>query len=432
MNWIKRLIILCSCYLLCFYSNAQHKLLPLTQLAKCKIYKITSSDTSKKSEAYINYKKVKALHYFQDYNFRRLNNNLPFDSVTFPDLQFLILDNVWDLPENLSQFKNLQCLFFINNNIMWRSDLESEYHNKKPKYLSNSIYQLKHLKILYSNALAPYKYDGNNGFTFYYDVNKLKQMKELQLIDLPDGLMDDKIVPVFFTPNIKVLIQSKERGGEFLDARSDVKDVLEKQNNRSDVSYKDISEFQTQSNSIKFINKSLHRRELRIKKQLVFKDVPYNEVLKSYVNYLNSTKKISPQSSKEFTVYKDDNFEYSCNLIEIPNADIPLLDTNEVKKNKLYQRYGNFTRFKVQQNATYYYYPKSNAYIINTTYYNGLDNYRQDIKWYSPISSNKVHIKWIQIVDEKWESYDYEKTKTTTIKHNYQIKEKFNKEIIIK
>ena len=433
MSWIKKLILLCSFYLLCFYSNAQQTLLPLSKLANCRIYKVLVSDTLKKSDAYKNSKKVKAIHYFDGYvNGKKASQNLPFDSVTFPNLQFLILENMFRMPENLSQFKNLQVLF-VNDEIpphYQNNDMTSNWLDSRPKSLDNQIYELPHLKILYSNALAPHGYDFYTGFPFYFDINKLKQMKELQLIDLPDGLMDDKLLPTFFAPGLKVIINSEDPN-YFDDYSIDVEGCLKKKGININA-YPALWKFEFQSNKVKFICKNLHQKKFRIKKKLIFKDASYNEVLKSYVSYLNSTKNLSSTPSKEFTIYKDENFEYSCNLIEIPNVDIPLLDTNEVKTNKLFQRYFNFTRFKVHQNVTYYYYPKSNAYIINITYYNGLDNYRQNIKWYSPISSNKVRIKWIEINDETWEDYDYKVTKKTTIKHKYQIQEKFNKDIIIK
>lgn len=415
-------------------TSAQEKSFPLSDLANCKIYEILSSDSLKKSEAYKSPKNVYAINYSEVGRSKKENwNELPFSTSDFPNLQFLIMSNVFTIPENLGSFENLQVLFIHYNDRKGNEGEEySEILFNRPRFFPETFYTLQKLKILYTNHLPPLG-------ALYFDIEKLKGMKGLQLIDLPDGLMDDKIIPAFFAPQIKVLINSDRDYNNFYRYRYDIRSIEMdeyKMWNDSLSNSRKVYSFENVSGSILSVyNQELHNVWNYSKSEKSYKvnTITNNNLLKAYVGYIDKTEKIIKDPLlKEFNIYNSDFFSYSANLIKIQDKTFPALDTTEFRKNHLYSRHTGFVKYKVEQKTTIYYYTYTGSYIMKTSYYNGLQSYIVDIKWYSVLPENKIQIKWIKEIDENTKYYDYTKTKQFKIARYYKLQEIFNKEIILK
>ncbi len=439
MSWIRKANILIFLgVLFVTHTNAQEKLLPLSKLASCKVYVMPAEDSLKNSDAYKHPEKIYAISY--TFNFGRSKkerwDDLPFTAKEFPNLQFLVLNNFYPLPANLGSFEKLQVLFVNNNQDgIYQEDTYADRLGNRPKFISQNFYSLFNLKIFYTNNLPPYSYNDYPMTAFYFDIEKLKGMKSLQLIDLPDGLMDDKIIPAFFAPQLKVLINSDNQY-LFMGAFDKAIRNLEEQKLDPKIS-EELIQFSRSSKDVLFVNNETHEQGYFKGKDKVDLNKPVSNkiLLKNYIKYLGQAENIKKENTtlkNEFNIYNSNYFGYTANLVEIQDDKFPGLDTTEFRKNKLYARHTGFVKYKVEQKITVYYFPKTGSYILKTTYYNGLESYRVDVKWYSVLTDNKIQIKWVEEIDENFTYYDYEKTKTYLIQHNYKLEEKFNKEITLK
>lgn len=437
MSWIKKLnILVFSGLAFGINTTAQEKLLPLSKLANCKVYDIPAQDSLKTCDAYKHPERVYAISYTFNFGRSKKENwdELPFTAKDFPNLQFLILNNFYPLPLNICEFRKLQVLFSNNSDDSRNSDTYAERLASRPKYISPEFYSLGNLKIFYTNSLAPNSYNGFPLTAFYFDVKKLEGMKSLQLMDLPDGLMDDKIIPAFFTTHLRVVVNSNN-GCLFMDSFNQAVQNLEKQKLDPKIS-EGVIRFNKLSQDILFVNAETHGEGYFEGKDKIDLNTPVSNksLLKKYITYLNQQSGIKNKTSvkKEYNIYNSDYFGYSVNLIELQDNELPVLDTVAFRKNDLYERHIGFVKYKVEQKTTMYYYPRTGSYILKTTYYNGLESYRVDVKWYSVMQGNKVQVKWIEETDENYEYYDYKKSDQKIKGHNYKLEEKFNREITLK
>lgn len=390
MTWTKRTALLLFLIII-QTASAQNKLLSLEELSNCKIYSLHFSDTLKTNEAYLHGADVYAIHYhhepYHTHPSSHAESAFPFTATDFPNLQFLIIGTAVDIPSNLAQFQNLQVLFLVDeiDSLNYPpGDVEDEVKSLKPVLFPEEFYDLHQLKVFYSNAHMPsYHYGAGTPTTlFYFDPIKLASMKSLELIDMPDGFMDNKLISAFFCPNLKVLIQS-DIEAFFLSINDNLSWDIEKHPPQ-------IHAFKKRQGNLLLVNDNLHGVISHGFNSCYY---PESEVLKSYDQLLKETT-VNPEPvvKNQLTICENPLFDYRYNLVVL-EGDPPVLEDSSLMKDELFALHTGFTDSKIGLLTTCYYFPKTGAYLFKTSFHNGRSDYSIQLKSCYPLANKLIKLQ---------------------------------------